>query len=372
MLSPAEMETFWHDDEKAHKDNCFSLAAPQVALGIRMSPECVYAELNEPGRPWLPEDPHRLGDLCRRYNDKAEKMVGRRLLNEVIPNPAMRFPDYNRIGSWFGGSYIETDSSEWLKSDIKTLHDLENRLDQIEKTDLHAWMLPTGWEQAKSRLYETYGLLPPPCRYVRGPVTLAMSLFGVENVVFLCLDEPDLARRFSRLIGDAIIGMGRIADEEAGLTLENRPHGFSFADDNCCMLTPELYAWFGYPVLERVFDEFSPDPGDTRYQHSDSAMGHLLPLLGRLNLNGCNFGPTVLVNEIRRFLPRARIDGCLAPYTFMKNDTNGIIAQVRRDCEMARRTGHGLNLSTAGSINNGSLLTSMQTVMEAIMQYGRY
>jgi uroporphyrinogen decarboxylase len=46
---------------------------------------------------------------------------------------------------------------------------------------------------------------------------------------------------------------------------------------------------------------------------------------------------------------------------------------VKRDCEQAKINDiRGLNLSTAGSINNGSLLTSMRTVMAAIQNYGRY
>ena len=57
----------------------------------------------------------------------------------------------------------------------------------------------------------------------------------------------------------------------------------------------------------------------------------------------------------------------------MKNDEQAIIAEVKRDCEMAKENDlRGVNISTAGSINNGSLLTSMRAVMYAIQQYGRY
>ena len=50
-----------------------------------------------------------------------------------------------------------------------------------------------------------------------------------------------------------------------------------------------------------------------------------------------------------------------------------VFAEVRRDCEQAKVDDiRGLNLSTAGSINNGSLLTSMRAVMAAIQNYGRY
>jgi hypothetical protein len=48
-----------------------------------------------------------------------------------------------------------------------------------------------------------------------------------------------------------------------------------------------------------------------------------------------------------------------------------IIKEVKRDCEMAKKT-RGLNLYTAGSINNGSLLGSMRAIMYAIQNYGRY
>lgn len=33
------LEQFWADDETAHRENCFSKEARQVALGIRMSGE---------------------------------------------------------------------------------------------------------------------------------------------------------------------------------------------------------------------------------------------------------------------------------------------------------------------------------------------
>ena len=134
-----------------------------------------------------------------------------------------------------------------------------------------------------------------------------------------------------------------------------------------------MYEAFGYPILSAIFAQCSPDPGDVRYQHSDSAMGHLLPILARLQLTGCNFGPTLTVRQIREQMPKTRIDGQLAPFTFMSNDEDAIIAEVKRDCEMAKEgDARGLNLTTAGSINDGSLLTSMRAVMYAIQTYGRY
>jgi len=194
-----------------------------------------------------------------------------------------------------------------------------------------------------------------------------MSLFGVENLIFLYYDAPELLKRFSRTITDVIIKRAEVMEIEAGYTNETAPHGFGFADDNCCLMTAQMYEVFGYPVLRDVFNRFSPNIKDRRYQHSDSSMEHLLPVLFKVNFTGCNFGPTVLVDEIRKYMPTTRIDGCLAPFTFMNNNAKKIEEEVLRDFNMAQATGvKGVNISTAGSTNNGSSLESMKLIMNCI------
>ncbi len=370
-MLPVDLEQFWKDDKLAHEDNCFNSQAPQVALGIRMSNECVFAELGEEGNPWGYTPRERRIELNKRYNDKAEKIIGKRLLREDYPTRDELFPKIKQIGEVFGGHYEDNNNSTWLHGSCSTPQELEQVLNKVEKLDMREFMLPSNWESEKKRIFDTYGKKPNLLRHVRGPVTLAMSIYGDVNLIYLMYDIPDLAKQFSHTISDVIIKMGTIMDEEAGYAPGEAPYGFSFADDNCALLTPDMYELFGYPVLKRIFDYWSPNPGNTRYQHSDSEMGHLLPILGKLHLTGCNFGPTVLVDNIRTYMPRTRIDGCLAPFSFMNNDEQKIIAEVKRDCSMAKAC-KGLNLSTAGSINNGSLLTSMRTVMHAIQNYGRY
>lgn len=100
-------------------------------------------------------------------------------------------------------------------------------------------------------------------------------------------------------------------------------------------------------------------------------MGHLLPLLGTLHMTGVNFGPTVTVTEIREHLPRAVIYGALAPFTYSRNEDEHIVLEFLRDFDMARKN-RGLVFATAGSINNGTRLTSMRLAMAAIQRFGRY
>ena len=378
-----DIERFWKDDAAAHGDNCFAENAPQTALGIRMSDECVFAELGEDGQPWGYTDPARRYELNCRYNEKAVKIVGRPLLAENKPlpkekQPKASFAPVRQIGEVFGGRYEFDGNTTWLRQGIADAEQLVTVLDRVnaltaDPAAFRAYVLPPDWDERRRAVFEETGRRPGVYNDVRGPVTLATSVFGTENLLFLWYDDPDLFTRFADTIADVLCAYIDLFIVESGHTKENFPHGFGFRDDDSNLLTPEMYKAFGYRVLKRVFEKAAPNPGDWRYQHSDSAMGHLVPLLADFNLTACNFGPTVTVQEIRKYMPRTRIDGQLAPFTFMRNNEEDIIAEVRRDCEGIRAMGaKGLNLTTAGSINNGSLLTSMRTVMAAIQTYGRY
>jgi len=372
-LAPLDIERFWADQEISIKDPFGDI--PQVPLGIMMSGECVYAELG------IEEDYWRYGsdeawalELNRKYNDLSERIVGRRLLNETPSDPAMEWPAVKSLSDifeaeskWFPGTW-----GWWL---LESAHDEEGLRALLDRVDarlenLRDFLLPMNWYVEKAWL-TALGAKPPRYRGQRGPVTFAASIYGVENLLYLIMDNEPLAGRFRDTILRAMLGIARVLDEEAGDTPETAPHGFSFADDNCYLLSPVMYEFFGYPILKGIFDVYSPNPGDSRYQHSDSAMGHHLPTLGRLNMTGVNFGPTVMVDDIRRYLPNAIIHGQLAPFTFSRNDEAGIVAEFLRDFTLSREK-RGLVFSTAGSINNGSRLSGMRLIMAAIQRYGKF
>jgi uroporphyrinogen decarboxylase len=369
-LAPVDLERFWADQAAAIADP-FGEQIPQVPLGIGMSWECIFEELG------LEDDISRYHDdaewrlaLNRAYNDRAERIVGRRLLSEARGDPSLAYPPVKGLHDLFEAEMVWRSGSWWLLPSAHTEEELESLLGRVEAREARSSILPENWEREKQRLV-ALGAKPPLYRAQRGPVTFATSVFGVENLIFLIHDNPGLAARFRDAIAKAMLDIARVLDEEAGYTPETAPHGFSFLDDNCCLLTPEMYEFFGYPILEAIFQRYSPKPEDRRYQHSDSAMGHLLPILGRLALTGVNFGPTLTVSEIREHLPRAVISGQLAPFTFSRNDEEKIVAEFLRDFEMAREK-RGLVFSTAGSINSGSRLTGMRLIMSAIQNYGRY
>jgi len=363
-LAPVDIKKFWEDNRIA-KEKIWDADCPQMPLGIGYGGEVFFDELGiEPD--WFkyyndPEwcQPHKVA-----YNNKAEKIIGQRPQNEDLPDYERHWPEVKYLYDIFEGKNIWHNESYWLQQSADNPDELAALLDRVEERleDLRSFMLPENWEEKKEFLLGL-GRKVPGYRGQRGPVTFAMSIYGVENLIFLCYDNPDLAARFSDVICRAILERARILDVEGGFTPETAPHGWGWCDDNCCMLNAEMYELFGYPILKKVFERYSPNPEDSRYQHSDSDMAHLLPLLGTLNMKGVNLGPTLSYTEIREHLPNARIDGQLAPYTEVN-----IVAETLRDMELARDK-KGINFTTAGSINNGSTLSGLRLIMHTIQEY---
>ena len=374
-LAPVDLDAFWRDQDIARADP-FSPDCPQCCFGASLNWECVYAELGLEEDYWRyhHDEPWAL-DVAKRYNDVAERIVDRRLLNEKPRDPARVWPEVKALHDifearnvWEGGPA----GSWWLHQSANTPGELAALLDRVERRleNLRDFLLPENWDAEKARL-TALGAPAPLYRGQRGPCTFACSVFGPENLLMLHYDDESLFRRFSDVLGRAILARARVLDEEAGFTPETAPRGWSWADDNSCLFNPELYEAFAMPIHRAVFGRYAPKPGDRRYQHSDSAMGHLLPQLAELDLTGTNFGPTLSVAEIRRHCPNAVIDGQLAPFTYSRNETANMVAEFLRDFAQAREA-RGLNFATAGSINNGTRLTSMRLLMAAIQRHGKY
>jgi uroporphyrinogen decarboxylase len=371
-LAPLDVERFWADQKIAEQDP-FGTHTKQVALGIMMSAECVFDELDHKEDMWrIDHDWPWSVEVRKAYNDKAEKIVGRRLIGETAPDPTRQWPAVKMLHDVFEAKNEWHGNSWWLQKAANDEDELAALLDRVEKRleNLREFMLPANWAEEKARLSKL-GVKPPLYRGQRGPVTFATSIYGPEEFIFLVLDNPDLAGRLRDLMLRSMLGIAQVLDEEAGYTPATAPRGFGFCDDNCCLMTPDMYEFFGYPILKGIFARYAPDPKDWRYQHSDSAMGHLLPIFNRLDMRGVNFGPTLTVSEIRKHCRNAIIQGQLAPFTFSRNEEEKIVVEFLRDFEQAREK-RGLLFATAGSINNGSRLTGMRLIMAAIQRYGRY
>ena len=373
-LAPVDLKQFWEDQRVAMEDP-FGKDIPQLAFGGSCNWECVFAELG------IPQDWKRYSEahawrasLQKAYNDLSEKIVGRRLLPEENGTAPKTFAQPKPLYELFEMENIWNNESQsyWLKESAHTPEELATLLDRVEKRleDPSGFFLPDCWGAIKEEMAKE-GKTITPYRGQRGPITFAMSCYGVENLVFLIMDNPELAGRFRDCIISGMIAKIKLHRHEAGDDPAIASHGFGFWDDNCCMLNAEMYDFFGYPILRDIFAFTSSDPETRRYQHSDSDMEHLLPALGKVDLTGANFGPNVMVDSIRKHLPRAVIEGQLAPFTYSRNEEVNMVAELLRDFELAGDD-RGLVFTTAGSINNGSRLSGMRLLMGAIQKFCRY
>ncbi len=377
-LAPLDLERFWADQDKARQDpwtsNC-----PQLPLwpwGGMMSAECIFDELGiEEDWYKLAHDPAWALEMKKRYNDIAERIVGRRLLHEgELPDPQKQWPGVKGLHDIFEGKQEWHSWSYWLMQAADNEAELEALLDRAEKRleNLRDFILPENWDEEAARLRAMgLGHTSPIYRGQRGPITFACSIYGPENLIFLIEDEPELAARFRDLILRAMLERARILDEERGWTPEEAQRGFYWCDDNCCLLNKEMYDFFGKPILQGLFERYSPDPEDLRGQHSDSDMAQHLQTLNELGVNSVNFGPNLTVRQIREAMPGALITGQLAPFTLSRNEEVNIVAETLRDFEMAKEK-RGVAFATAGSVNNGSRLSGMRLIMATIQQHCRY
>ena len=140
----------------------------------------------------------------------------KRLLREHFSPIDASFPETKRIGEVFGGSYDYKAGTLWLHSDMTTPQQLEKQLDKIDRMDFEDYVLPNNWESEKKRIFDTYGTKPSPQHHVRGPVTLATCLLGVENFIYMFYDEPDLVKRMSETVKRIILSYIDVFDREAG------------------------------------------------------------------------------------------------------------------------------------------------------------
>ena len=159
-------------------------------------------------------------------------------------------------------------------------------LDRAEETDLHTWSFPEAylneWESRKKEGKP----LPHLGGGSRGPATVMTAILKPETVFYWAFDHPRLMARFRDVLAEKMVALNQVLREFSG----NTNLGWSITDDNSALFNPELYREYCYPILEKVFATLAPGQA-RRYQHSDSAMGHLMDQQYELGIRAVNYGP---------------------------------------------------------------------------------
>jgi uroporphyrinogen decarboxylase len=192
------------------------------------------------------------------------------------------------------------------------------------------------------------------------------SVLKPDTVIFWMYDHPELMRRFRDLLEEKMVALNLILREFSG----NGQAGWWITDDNSALFNRELYREYCYPVLEQVLGVLAP--GDARrYQHSDSAMGHLMEMQYALGIREVNYGPEVDAGLIRETMPEALIHGQMPPMLLRNGQPEEIRQRVMADFIKAGATG-GLNVTTAGSLAAGTGVGRMRWFMQIVQTECRY
>lgn len=366
MKYDLDCREFWKENEKCMEP--FTTNKPRVPIGFWLDDHYLIEEMAIPSTVRYYNDTDYRLEVNRQCNQRIEKVIGRKFYNEDAIEELKPAP--NRFEVLMGAHWELTEGgTPWLESNVNDIEDVKKLIHKAEKLDMKAVVLPEDWQEKREAYEKASGKkLKLGGGGSRGPATMATSILGTTNTCIFMMDEPEVIKEFFEILAVKLV---EYHNALMLLTGHDNRKGYALTDDNCYLFPPALYEKLCAPVLERLFKEFAPDIKHSRYQHSDSSMGHLMGILNDLGVNGVNFGPDIHPLEIRKAMPKACIHGQIPPFVLRNGTPEDIIDCVRRDIEAVGQDG-GLVECPAGSVAAGTSLENLKIYMWAVDKYGRY
>ena len=354
-----DTKRFWEENARC---NGFTTDKPRCPLSLPVDDHWLIEFLAVPSTLRFYRDKDYRDSLHREANQVTLEHLGRTFFGE---DTWLHQP--RRIENLFGSEFsYHEGGTPWLMPVTDDPGEFARILDQVERIDLKTWVFPEGylkeWEERK----QAGKPLPKLGGGSRGPATVMTSVLTAETVFLWMYDEPELMRRFRDLLARKMVELNQVLRQFS----ENTAPGLSILDDNCALFNRELYREYCFPVLRHVLDALAPGQA-RRYQHSDSAMGHLLDYQRELGMQEVNYGPTLDVGLIREAMPAAIIHGHMPPFLLRNGSAREIEERVIGDFDKAGRTG-GFYLATAGSVAGGTGVGRLRWFMKLAQERCRY
>jgi uroporphyrinogen decarboxylase len=359
LTTGLDVDAFWEENAACH---AFTPEKPRCSMSFSPDDHWIFEFVEVPSTLRYYRDKAYRDELHRKVNAITREYVGRAFFNEDTWEHQPK-----RIENLFGCDFTYHEgSTPWLTPVTDDPDAFAEVLDRAEATDLRTWALPAPYLEEWEARKAAGKPLPKLGTGSRGPATIMTSVLTPETVFFWMMDHPDLMHRFRDILADSMVAFNTVLREFS----DNEMPGWWITDDNCALFSPDLYAEYCVPVLERVLEAMAP--GDARrYQHSDSAMGHLLDQQYALGIREVNYGPEVDAGLIRATMPDAIINGQMPPMLLRNGSPEAIRDQVIADFDKAGATG-GLNVTTAGSLAAGTGVGRMRWMMHVVQHHTRY
>ncbi len=176
----------------------------------------------------------------------------------------------------------------------------------------------------------------------RGPLAIAGWVLGITDLMVACKTEPETINHFLETVTTTIINWLR-----AQLDVLHAPEGILVLDDIVGMLSPQMYAEFAKPHLERIFRAFD---GLIKVYHNDTPCAHLLGPMSTLGFDVFNFSHLHDVGMVQAKMPGIALNGNVPPLDGMARGTTEEVQAWARDC-IDKTGGRGLILSAGGGVS---------------------
>ena len=359
LTAKLDLEAFWVENDLCEK---FTTHKPRCAVSFSPDDHWLFEFMQVPSTLRYYKDKAYRDGLHREVNAITQQYLGRKFFDEDtwVHNP-------KRIENLFDCEFTYTEgATPWLTPATNDPAEFVKIIDRAEATDIARWALPEEflreWDARKSAGKPLAKLGEGS----RGPATIMTSVLHAETVFYWIYDHPQLMQRFRDILARKMVELNQVLRAFSG----NSELGWWITDDNSTLFNRKLYHEYCVPVLEQVLNAMAPR-GARRYQHSDSAMGHLLDEQHALGINSVNYGPTVDAALIRAKMPDAIINGQTPPLLLRNGLPDEIEARVVSDFQKAGATG-GLIVTTAGSLAAGTGVGRMRWFMQLVEKHCRY
>jgi uroporphyrinogen decarboxylase len=359
LTAKLDPEAFWIENDACER---FTTDKPRCAVSLPLDDHWLFEFMQVPSTLRYYRDKVYRDQLHREVNQIIRQYVGKEFFDEDtwVHSP-------KRIENLFGCEFTYTEgATPWLTPATHDVDEFARILDRAEATDIAHWTLPEEflreWEERRAGGHS----LPLLGTGSRGPATIMTSVLHPETALLWIYDHPQLMQHFRDILVCKMVELNQVLRAFSG----NIQPGWWITDDNSALFNRKFYREYCFPVLDQVLNVMAPQVS-RRYQHSDSAMGHLLDYQRELGINSVNYGPTVDAALIRGKMPDAVINGHMPPLLLRNGSPDEIRARLVSDFRKAGATG-GLIVTTAGSLAAGTGVGRIRWFMQLVQEHCRY
>jgi uroporphyrinogen decarboxylase len=195
---------------------------------------------------------------------------------------------------------------------------------------------------------------------VVGPFTLVGQLLGLENTLYLAIDDPERLERLLDFATEVLISFGR-AQLKAGAHL---PIVFDPAASPA-VIPPALFREFEMPRLRRLFQALESRGSAANWLHIAGPTASILPYYRDAGVDIANFDYCVSMNDASNMLPTICLDGNIKSLSFVEGTPAEIRKESKKLLRFFRERG-GFILSSGCEIPLESRPENIAAMVEAV------